>query len=142
MHISTLSLADVEDARDLIVASGLKPYTLAIYSHALANPNNISLGVWRQRDLVGVMFLRYTHEAYDLDQIAIKKRERRQGVARALVKAGTQRARQRIELEVSEANVAARALYESLGFVHVGTRPKYYADGCAALLMNLETGDA
>lgn len=38
-------------------------------------------------------------------------------------------------LEVSAANVAARALYGAHGFVSVGMRPRYYEDGADALVM-------
>jgi [ribosomal protein S18]-alanine N-acetyltransferase len=38
-------------------------------------------------------------------------------------------------LEVREGNFAARVLYESLGFVEVGRRPRYYTNGETAVLM-------
>jgi ribosomal-protein-alanine N-acetyltransferase len=41
-------------------------------------------------------------------------------------------------LEVRESNLAAIALYQSLGFVQVGRRASYYADGEAALLFSFE----
>lgn len=41
-------------------------------------------------------------------------------------------------LEVRSDNHAATTLYEQLGFVQVGRRPGYYADGAAALLMTRE----
>lgn len=39
-------------------------------------------------------------------------------------------------LEVHEANAPARRLYSKVGFREVGQRPKYYADGAAAILYN------
>lgn len=41
-----------------------------------------------------------------------------------------------IWLEVHEANMPARRLYERHGFKQVGTRPEYYADGGSACLYN------
>ncbi len=41
-----------------------------------------------------------------------------------------------IWLEVHEKNVPARKLYEKLGFRESGKRPRYYADGGAAVLYN------
>lgn len=43
-----------------------------------------------------------------------------------------------IWLEVHESNLPARALYEKLGFHQVGTRPRYYPDGGAAVLYNMD----
>ena len=40
-------------------------------------------------------------------------------------------------LEVRASNAAAIALYEQLGFQHVGRRRGYYPDGEDACLMNL-----
>ena len=55
---------------------------------------------------------------------------RRQGVARALILALTEELKNRgshcLTLEVRASNDPARALYESLGFVLVGTRRNYY----------------
>ena len=55
---------------------------------------------------------------------------RRQGVARALILALTEELKNRgshcLTLEVRASNDSARALYESLGFVLVGTRRNYY----------------
>lgn len=42
-----------------------------------------------------------------------------------------------IWLEVHEGNLRARNLYEKEGFIQVGIRPSYYADGGAAVLYSL-----
>jgi len=74
----------------------------------------------------GVCQLRYRFglwlEAEDclLEDLFVRERARGAGLGRALVEAALDRARERgcrrIELDVNEANPAARALYESLGF--------------------------
>jgi ribosomal protein S18 acetylase RimI-like enzyme len=55
----------------------------------------------------------------------VRESARRSGLGRALVDAAIERARERgcrrIELDVNEDNVAARALYEARGFL---TEPK------------------
>jgi [ribosomal protein S18]-alanine N-acetyltransferase len=43
----------------------------------------------------------------------------------------------RVYLEVRPSNLAARALYGSLGFAETGVRPRYYGDE-DALLMTLD----
>jgi ribosomal protein S18 acetylase RimI-like enzyme len=42
-------------------------------------------------------------------------------------------------LEVRVSNLVARAFYASTGFVAVGRRPRYYANGEDALLMTRST---
>jgi ribosomal-protein-alanine N-acetyltransferase len=68
--------------------------------------------------------------------------ERRQGLGRQLLWASLTALGDvgAVELEVRSSNVAARALYKSLGFSETGLRPKYYAtpDGREdAILMTL-----
>lgn len=56
---------------------------------------------------------------------------RRQGLARVLLEAAREQLKtnsfRHIFLEVAEDNVAARALYERLGYQPIGRRPAYYA---------------
>jgi len=61
---------------------------------------------------------------------------RRQGLGRALLRAGIERLAASgtfdLQLEAAAGNAAARALYEGAGFVHVGRRPGYYAGAVGA----------
>ena len=65
---------------------------------------------------------------------------RRRGLGRLLVSEAMEEARSRgssaERLEVREGNAAARRLYESMGFVSVGRRPKYYEGREDAILMD------
>jgi ribosomal-protein-alanine N-acetyltransferase len=68
---------------------------------------------------------------------------RHKGIARALVKqaleVGVAQAAMRAVLEVRASNHAAHALYRSLGFRDVTTRPTYYTNPIEdALLMELD----
>lgn len=74
--------------------------------------------------------------------IATHPGHRRRGYARILIDEmihlATQNAAREIQLEVRPSNVAARTLYEGLGFRQVGVRPGYYPDtGEDALLFGL-----
>lgn len=55
----------------------------------------------------------------------------------ALVAEGRRRGLKRLTLEVSAANPRALAFYRAAGAVEVGRRPKFYADGSDAVLMDL-----
>ncbi len=65
-----------------------------------------------------------------ITNIATHPDYRRRGLARQVVRALLDEARARglvtVTLEVRESNEAAIALYESLGFVTVGKRPRFY----------------
>ena len=67
----------------------------------------------------------------DMMNIAVDPACRRQGVARRLVESLIAELKKtgnyRLTLEVRASNAPAISLYEQLGFVQVGCRPKYYA---------------
>lgn len=77
-------------------------------------------------------------QAWEISLLATHPDYQKQGVMRSLLRAWRMEAsHQEVEvwLEVHENNGPARTLYQNLGFRLVGRRPKYYADGGAALLM-------
>ena len=75
--------------------------------------------------------------------VAVASAQRRRGVARSLLNAvlrdETASGARTALLEVRASNLAARAFYASTGFVAVGQRPRYYANGEDALLMTRST---
>jgi ribosomal-protein-alanine N-acetyltransferase len=58
--------------------------------------------------------------------VAVEPAQRGRGLARRLLEQELARSRGEWFLEVRESNVAARRLYESLGFREVGRRENYY----------------
>lgn len=62
--------------------------------------------------------------------IAVSPECRRQGIAEKLISCVTESALEKdcdtLMLEVRESNLAARTLYEKLGFYYVGRRKRYY----------------
>lgn len=64
---------------------------------------------------------------------------RRRGLGRRLMllaeEHATRQAGETLTLEVRMNNGAAIAMYESMGYEHVGIRPGYYTDGSDALVM-------
>lgn len=91
--------------------------------------------------LAAVAIARLGLDALSIFIVAVDPAARRRGLGRALVRALAADARAaglpRADLEVRCDNTAAIALYASEGFVPVGRRPRYYADGTEALLMSL-----
>jgi ribosomal-protein-alanine N-acetyltransferase len=75
----------------------------------------------------------------EIRNVAVRSDIRNCGVGRILVEKVLDECRSRnaayVGLEVRVSNSAARALYEKLGFVESGQRPKYYENGEDAVLM-------
>jgi Acetyltransferases len=79
----------------------------------------------------------------ELESIAVDLRMRRGGVGRALCVAVMECCREEraatVELEVRAASAEAIGLYQGLGFICVGQRPRYYSEPVDdAVLMRLD----
>ena len=85
-----------------------------------------------ENDLAGYCVVRTVLEEGSIDNICVAPLYRRQHLARRLLEHAVQQAKEThgaeaFTLEVRVSNTAARALYESMGFVSEGIRPSYYA---------------
>jgi ribosomal-protein-alanine acetyltransferase len=89
----------------------------------------------------GVVLYRAHSRRARLYTIAVAEAARGRGLASALITALAAEARRRgcrqLGLEVRADNIAARGLYEKLGFRVVDTLAGYYEDGTAGLRMTL-----
>jgi ribosomal-protein-alanine N-acetyltransferase len=100
-------------------------------------------GVFALLDPAGALILaRVAADEAEILTLAVAPGARRQGRARALLAEAAAIAAaagaRALFLEVSEANAAARALYESSAFALAGRRPRYYPDGSDALVLRRE----
>ncbi|MFZ5895859.1 MAG: ribosomal protein S18-alanine N-acetyltransferase [Myxococcota bacterium] len=98
--------------------------------------------VWvarRDTQILGVALTWEVADEIHIIDVLVAAAARRQGLGRALLREILEQAARgpfRLALlEVRRDNQPARGLYESLGFVVVGEREKYYADGEDAVLM-------
>lgn len=95
-------------------------------------------------DVIGVVTVQTVLETADLHRVVVRPDRRGEGIGRRLVRAGVEWAAamgaQRMLLEVDVANVAARRLYDGLGFVPLSKRRDYYGQGLDALVMALDLG--
>ena len=82
--------------------------------------------------LQGFLVAQTAGPEWELENIVVASAVRRGGLATRLVRELLEQARQRgaeaVLLEVRASNAAARALYQSCGFVQEGLRPRYYSD--------------
>jgi ribosomal-protein-alanine N-acetyltransferase len=96
----------------------------------------------KDKQPVAAIWYQCAAERAEVIDLRVLASERRKGLGRKLLWASLTALGDvgAVELEVRSSNVAARALYESLGFSETGLRPNYYAtaDGREdAILMTL-----
>lgn len=108
------------------------------YRHHLTNPSAVLLAAVEQGNLLGsaALFFRANSRIARLYSIAVDRAARGRGIARALLAAIERSARARgctrLRLEVNQANPAAIALYEKLGYRRFAAIAGYYQDGTDA----------
>ena len=96
----------------------------------------------KDKQPVAAIWYQCVAERAEMIDLRVLASQRRRGLGRQLLWASVTALGDvsAIELEVRSSNVAARALYDSLGFSETGLRPRYYAtpDGREdAILMTL-----
>ncbi len=107
---------------------------------------------FRDPKLYGFILCRVAADEAEMLTLGVAPAQRRRGAGRALVALAMTEAERRgarqMFLEVGEDNAPARALYESLGFIGVGRRERYYRRGVggtaeegAALVLRCELCD-
>ncbi len=89
----------------------------------------------------GMIMARIAADEAEILTLAVMPEQRRLGLARGLLAEAAVVAENcgavALFLEAALRNTAARGLYEAAGFVVVGQRRRYYADGDDALVMRL-----
>ena len=105
----------------------------------LPRPDRIWWAAYVEDALVGYAGGWVVDGALQILKVGVDPTNRRQGIARELLARVAADARdlgaRRCSLEVRASNVGAQALYESLGLHSLGMRPRYYADGEDAVIM-------
>lgn len=95
---------------------------------AIADSDSVS----HQEDVRGFAGGQVIGDELHIHSLVVDENSRRQGIGRdlilSLIEESIERDCTSATLEVRVTNIAAIKLYESLGFVSEGIRPKYYAD--------------
>lgn len=115
-----------------------RPWSEAVWREEIFSPFGLYLVLEENGVIFGHVGVKLVADEAHVTTLAVCPERRRQGFARALVEAalgdqGSTDAR-RAYLEVRPSNLAARALYASLGFVGTGVRRGYYGDEDALLM--------
>ena len=106
------------------------PWSEAIYRRELENPQSVGFVCIENGAVIGFIHCNFVLDELTLNTLCVAEPYRRQGIARQLwdaVRSMMQGVCTVCYLEVRESNLAARTLYESLGFVQNGFRPRYYS---------------
>lgn len=125
--------ADLE--RVLAIAREIRPaaqWPEKEYHRALApqaEQRRLVLVIGNEGEIQGFIIGHLAGDQWEIENLAVDRRAQRRGLGRALLHEFLGLARQRgsaVFLEVRESNVAARKLYEGMGFVESGRREAYY----------------
>jgi len=143
IEVVSADRGDVLEIATLAAASLREPWPADSFEREI-QLSEARLSVAREGSLgIGYLSARRIADEVHILSIAVDPARRRRGVARALLdsllREEQARGAESALLEVRVSNLSARALYESAGFVAVGRRPRYYANGEDALLMTRST---
>lgn len=120
------------------VASYTEPFTREIFHDFLEDPSCICVIAERGGAILGYALASVNLQLSQLLSIAVKPEFRSTGVARRLLAGVMDFCRmsgaENIRIEVRSANLAARHLYNAMGFSLIGLRNKYYGDDDALVM--------
>jgi len=132
---------DLPSVMEIDALSLPRPWSAAIWRGELESPYALYLVVEDGGEVFGHIGVRHVSGELHITTIAVRPEYRRRGHARALIGAALAAYphASRVHLEVRPTNAEAIALYESLGFLETGRRPRYYGDEDAVLMtLNLD----
>lgn len=128
--IRRMEAADLEQVAKLEQCCFSEPWSYGILEAGIYSPYDVYY-VWEQAgEILGYCNLRVLAGEGEVQRIAVLPMYRRRGLARNLMEAMVDYAREQkaavISLEVRESNASARSLYESCGFRAEAVRKGYY----------------
>lgn len=129
--IAPATRADIDGVSQLELVAFADPWTRQAFEAALKE-RHARFHVARSAEgaVVGYLIAWFVLDEGEIANVAVVPAARRRGIARALLETIIAEAREsrlaRLFLEVRDSNVAARALYGSIGFVPIARRPRYY----------------
>ncbi|MDO9557461.1 MAG: tRNA (adenosine(37)-N6)-threonylcarbamoyltransferase complex transferase subunit TsaD [Coriobacteriia bacterium] len=140
--VRDMTLLDLDSVMSIERASFLSPWSEGQFRDELARLGEGRCWMVVEEDgrVIGFGGIAvFGDEAHVMD-LAVESAYRGMGIGRrlllSLMRSAVEGGASRMTLEARPANMAARALYASVGFVEAGTRPGYYTDtGEDALIM-------
>lgn len=106
------------------------PWSAKAFAELVNDEKSIYLVAVRDKEVVGCCGVVNSYGDGDIDIVMVKEKERGQGIAYAmlqeLLKIGETIGVENYTLEVRVSNAPAIHVYEKLGFVSEGIRPRFY----------------
>ncbi|MBU6444289.1 MAG: GNAT family N-acetyltransferase [Alphaproteobacteria bacterium] len=131
MNLRTVASADASLLAGLHAACFAEGWSAAAISGLLSAPGAFAFLGEIEGIAAGFVLARTAADEAEILTLAVAPDFRRRGLARALLRAAAAEAAKRraavLFLEVDSENIAARELYDALGFAEVGRRGAYYA---------------
>ncbi len=130
IRIERMTDAAAPEAAELEKENFTEPWSAQAFCEELRNGNAVYLTAYEEDLLVGVCGMIISYDEADVMNVSVRNTHRRQGIAEQMLKEllviGRERGVKNFTLEVRSGNGAAIHLYEKLGFVFEGIRPRFY----------------
>lgn len=131
--------ADLDAICAIDARSFLQPWARASFESALDDKERSVFVVAHSEEICAFGLAWSVGEEAEIATLAVAQNARGQGLGETVMRDLVSRLRARgvreIFLEVRPSNEQAQKLYQKLGFVQVGERANYYADGESALVL-------
>lgn len=132
MRIRKLVLEDAPAIAELEKRCFSDPWSEKSIASEVHNPLAYWLVAEDGGEILGYIGSQSVLDAADVMNLAVSPDHRRKGIGEKLIKALTRHLQEHgviaLLLEVRVSNAPAISLYEKLGFVQVGRRPRYYTN--------------
>lgn len=140
MTIRPATLHDIPAILEIEQLAFSSPWTEAHFRYELSeNPYAFIFVATIDDHVVGYLDFWITFQQAQINNLAVHPSLKRKGIAKTLLRDGLSRISaggcSLVTLEVRVSNLAAQALYLQYGFTIAITKPKYYANGEDAFLM-------
>lgn len=128
--IRPMKAEDVECVSRIEAGCFTMPWSARAFYQALEDPKSLYLVAVLDEEVVGMCGLINILGEGDVNNVAVSEAYRGQGIALCmlseLIRQGEDAGVQEFTLEVRVSNTAAIHVYEKLGFVSEGIRPRFY----------------
>lgn len=130
MQIRPMTMEDCNQVAEIEAASFSVPWSLRAFADTVTKENFRYFVAEEAGEILGYCGFLYVLDEAEIPNVCVKATARKQGVGRQMMTALINEAEALgiavLFLEVRESNMAARRLYESLGFVENGIRKNFY----------------